>query len=152
MTSVSLESAIAALRAGDREAARAVLAQIREQQPQLVDVWLWSAAASDDNDQKQTYLEQALTIEPQHPRALAALKALGVSVDRPPVSVPVAAAEQPTAQAERRLHKNVASSGSPLAAARLAPTGVRTRRALPWTMIMVLVALVMLIPLTLWLI
>lgn len=151
MTSVSLESAIAALRAGDREAARAVLAQIREQKPQLVDVWLWSAAASDDNDQKQTYLKQALTIEPRHPRALAALKALGVSVDRAPASVPVAA-EQPTAQAERRLHKNVASSGSPLAAARLAPTGVRTRRAIPWTMIMVLVALVMLIPLTLWLI
>ena len=141
MTNAALGEAIAALRANDRQTARTLLAQLREQQSNAIETWLWSAAASDDSSEKCTFLKQALVIEPHNERAQAALLAAGGgTIKSAPPSVAEAVPQQRVVPHKR------------FAAPRLRATGAKTRRSVPWTLIALALIVIALIPLTLWLI
>jgi hypothetical protein len=149
---VSLEQAIQSLRAGDHETARTILRQLAHTESPSPDVWLWLAAASDDPEQKRTCLEQVLSLNPDDQRAQAALRALEKSTATvpQPTTTPAATASttsitQPTASETPKL-----PPPRPLARPQFAVTGVRARRPIPWRFVALVVALVMLIPITLW--
>ena len=158
----SLDSAIQALRNGDRDTARTLLHQLTEAEPLLFDGWLWLAAASDDAKAKRTYLRQALALNPHDARVIAGLRALGETVSEPVVApAPPQAAEADVvpvdAVAEPQLKKSAAKvapaiASSPLAMPRFVATDVRAPRPIPWSMIALACVVVLLIPLTFWLI
>jgi hypothetical protein len=146
---LSLERAIQALRTGDRETARFLLHQLTQAEPLKSDGWLWLAAAQDDLLQKRVCLQQALALNPADQRAIAALKALeagsqaGTPTSNAFVNEPTGA--QPTDQ------PSPTPPAGRLAQPRFATTGVRARRSVPWPILVLVGALVILIPLALWL-
>ena len=60
--------AVAAARAGRRDAARDLLLQLVEQEPQHEMAWLWLGELVDNPDDKIIALENALTINPNRPK------------------------------------------------------------------------------------
>lgn len=146
MATAPLEQAIQALRSGEREPARRMLLALSEAEPTRPEVWLWLAGATDDAEWKRTYLRRVLALNPSEQRAVAALQALGVARAVPTVASAVPASTPIVADATPAAPPNA------LAAPRFAATGVRARRPIPWTLLALLCAVAVLIPLTLWLI
>src|SRR5689334_12849597 len=64
-----LNQAIDLVRAGRREEARAILLPLSQQYPNLEQVWLWLATASEDTQERITYLRRVLDINPRNERA-----------------------------------------------------------------------------------
>jgi tetratricopeptide (TPR) repeat protein len=60
--------AVAAVRAGQRDAARDMLLQLVEQEPEHEMAWLWLSELVDNSDDKIIALENALTINPKRPQ------------------------------------------------------------------------------------
>ncbi len=174
----SLDSAIQALRNGDRTTARELLQQLTETEPLLSEGWLWLAAASDNPETKLSHLRQALALNLQDRRIVAGLRALGEQVGDPmaaassvgevetdvasahPVveaqptsaaaAVPSAAAVQPIRVAA--VASPAAGLPNPLAVPRFVATEVHARRPIPWALVTLVSVVVLLIPLTFWLI
>jgi thioredoxin-like negative regulator of GroEL len=145
MATASLEQAIQALRSGERDPARRMLLELSEAEPTRPEVWLWLAGATDDAEWKRTYLRRVLALNPQEQRAVAALQKLGVAHDVPQLA--------PVVTTTPRIEKSASATPTNVfAAPRFAATGVRARRSIPWTLLALLCAVAVLIPLTLWLI
>jgi hypothetical protein len=153
---LSLERAIQALRAGDRETARFLLHQLTQAEPLKSDGWLWLAAAQDDLLQKRVCLQQALALNPTDQRAIAALNALSQQPGNQAAAsvsntfTPQSAAfpsngDQPTDQT------TPTTPTGRLAQPRFVATGVQARRAIPWPVVVLVGVLVIVIPLALWL-
>src|SRR5258706_7770232 len=64
-----LNQAITLVRAGRRDEARAILIPLSQQYPNLEQVWLWLATASEDTQERITYLRRVLDINPNNDRA-----------------------------------------------------------------------------------
>src|SRR5260221_14151668 len=64
-----LNQAIDLVRAGKREEARAILIPLSQQYPNLEQVWLWLASASEDTQERINYLRRVLDINPRNERA-----------------------------------------------------------------------------------
>lgn len=152
MSTPALEQAIHSLRNGDRAAAQTLLLQLTAEQPALAEGWLWLAAVSEDATQKRSHLQQALALNPQDPRAAAALRALGDAPQPAPLTeMPAEPAQPAQALPLVEVPKLKLPSIDPLAQPRFVTTGVQSRHV-PWTLIALICAIVVLIPLTLWLI
>lgn len=152
----TLQHAIQALRNGDRVAARTALHQFTTDHPLEVDGWLWLAAATDDLADKRTYLQQTLALQPEDRRVVAALRTLDgapaaaatVTTPLPITSDTTLSSHQPAAAVNE-----AETSRNPLVVPRFVPTGVRTRRPIPWRLIALASAILMLlVPLTLLLV
>lgn len=81
---------IAALRAGDRAAARALLAAAVREDPADALAWLWLSGALDDPAAQRQCLERALALDPACAPARAGLAALGAAGGHagPPLRAP----------------------------------------------------------------
>ncbi|MBV9791231.1 MAG: hypothetical protein JOZ51_23755 [Chloroflexi bacterium] len=147
-TDLSLERAIQALRAGDRETGRALLHELTQAEPLRPEGWLWLAAAQDDPIQKRVCLQQALALDPGNQHAAAGLRALEQQTGSPTIQ-PTAATAPITepAAVETPATANVANR---LAQPRFTTTGKRERR-ISWPIVALVGALVILIPLAIWL-
>ncbi|HEY0604117.1 MAG TPA: hypothetical protein VGD58_14460 [Herpetosiphonaceae bacterium] len=147
-TDLALERAIQALRTGDRETARALLHELTQAQPLRPDGWLWLAAAQDDPIQKRVCLQQVLALDPDNQRAAAGLRALeqqtGGGAAQPPVDL-TTGAEPSTVKSA-----TTTTSANRLAQPRFTTTGKRERR-ISWPIVALVGALVILIPLAIWL-
>lgn len=148
-TDLSLERAIQALRTGDRETGRALLQQLTQTEPQRPDGWLWLAAAQDDPIQKRACLQQVIALDPGNQRAVAGLRALDQQSGGAPAALPTVPSQSIPEQTP------VKSPAATIAPQRLAPprfttTGKRARK-ISWPIIALVGALVILIPLALWL-
>jgi hypothetical protein len=142
-TDLSLERAIQALRTGDRETARALLHQLTQAEPLKPEGWLWLAAAQDDPLQKRVCLQQVLALDPGNQRAAAGLRALEQQQ-----AGSTAAATAPAAPTEQ-----AAAATNParrLARPQFVSTGKRARR-ISWPIVALVGALIILIPLAIWL-
>ena len=172
----SLDMAIQALRNGDRDTARGLLQQLTEAEPLLPEGWLWLAAASDNTEAKLTHLRQALALNPQDRRIVAGLRAMGEHVGDPAAAptretdtvvgaVPAGVESQPvkvvvapasTAEAQPAsiavVPPSAAGLPNPLALPRFVTTEVHARRPIPWAVVALACVVVLLIPLTFWLI
>ncbi|PLS77152.1 MAG: hypothetical protein CYG59_25370 [Chloroflexi bacterium] len=173
----SLDSAIQALRNGDRDTARELLQQLTEAEPLLPEGWLWLAAASDNAEAKLAHLRQAQSLKPHDRRIVAGLRAMdepggapmaaGTPAGEahpdvrfaPPVveAQPINVASAPAPAAEVQPASVGATSPAaglpnPLAMPRFVATGVHTRRPIPWSLVALVCVVVLLIPLTFWLI
>ncbi|HEY0734771.1 MAG TPA: hypothetical protein VGD69_07670 [Herpetosiphonaceae bacterium] len=147
-TDLALERAIQALRTGDRETARALLHELTQAQPLRPEGWLWLAAAQDDPIQKRVCLQQVLALDPDNQRAVAGLRALeqqAVGTDPQPAVDLTTSAEPSPVQATV-----TATSANRLAQPRFTTTGKRERR-ISWPIVALVGALVILIPLAIWL-
>ena len=149
---LSLERAIQLLRAGDRETARFLLHQLTQAEPLKSDGWLWLAAAQDDLLQKRVCLQQALALNPTDQRAIAGLNALQSS-NQAGATASSAFETQPSAPQPNGATDQTSPtlSAGRLAQPRFATTGVQARRSIPWPVVALVGALVILIPLALWL-
>lgn len=146
-TDLALERAIQALRTGDRETARALLHELTQAQPLKPEGWLWLAAAQDDPSQKRVCLQQVLTLDPDNQRAVAGLRALEQHASDTAVQPTVA----PVASAYPAAVNSSATTGTNrLAQPRFTTTGKRSRR-ISWPIVALIGALVILIPLAIWL-
>ncbi|MEP7286617.1 MAG: hypothetical protein ABI947_12715 [Chloroflexota bacterium] len=67
-----LNEAIALINAGRREEARAILLPLSQQYPNLEQVWMWLATATDDTDERVTYLQRVLSLNPRNEKARSA--------------------------------------------------------------------------------
>jgi hypothetical protein len=146
-TDLSLERAIQALRAGDRETGRALLHDLTQAEPLRPEGWLWLAAAQDDPIQKRVCLQQVLALDPGNQQAAAGLRALAQqtgSLATQPTTAITSSAESAVAQPPAT---NVANR---LAQPRFNTTGKRERR-ISWPIVALVGALVILIPLAIWL-
>jgi peptide/nickel transport system permease protein len=76
-----LERAIHAVQSGQRQTARALLAQVVRQEPYNERAWLWLAASVDDDRQKLYCLQQALRINPQNTTVAQSASALAGKVE-----------------------------------------------------------------------
>lgn len=147
-TDLSLERAIQALRAGDRETGRALLHELTQADPLRPEGWLWLAAAQDDPIQKRVCLQQALALDPGNQHAAAGLRALEQQTGSPTI--------QPTAATNLNVEPAAvtppaaANVASRLAQPRFTTTGKRERR-ISWPIVALVGALVILIPLAIWL-
>lgn len=80
-----LESGIAAAKAGERRAARALLRRVVEHDPVNVEGWRWLSEVVDDIDARTHCFEQVLALDPDDPMASAELARLGEQrADRQP--------------------------------------------------------------------
>lgn len=145
-TDLALERAIQALRTGDRETARALLHELTQAQPLRPEGWLWLAAAQDDPIQKRVCLKQVLALDPDNQRAVAGLRALEQQADgaTAPPTIGPAASVDPAAK------PSATTSANRLAQPRFMTTGKRERR-ISWPIVALVGALVILIPLAIWL-
>jgi hypothetical protein len=131
------------------------LLQFTEAEATRADGWLWLAAASVDESEKRDYLQRALTLDPHDSRIIAGLRALGVEVQLPAqttVVESVAAVAVEEEEANVIDGPRVESPANLLTPPRFATTGVRAPRAIPWTLIALVCMLVLLIPVTLWIV
>ncbi len=156
-TDLSLERAIQALRNNDRETARDLLQQFTQAEPLRPEGWLWLAAAHDDPAQKRAYLQQVLALNPNEQRALAGLRALDQQAEPQIFSgaggavVRQLATEAISTPADTAESSDATTQATRLAQPRFVATGVRARRVIPWPIVALAAALVLLIPLALWL-
>ena len=159
----ALDSAIQALRNGERDTALTLLHQLTEAEPLWSDGWLWLAAASDTSEVKLAHLRQAHALNPHDARVVAGLRALGENVSDPAVAVPIPGSTatnvaSSTSVAESKPEKSAAAkttwsvSPNPLVMPRFVATDVRAARPIPWPMIALMCLVLLLIPLTFWLI
>lgn len=99
----TLADAIAAVRAGHREQARAALLQILEADDRNEQAWLWLSGVLDTPEERRVCLENVLTINPTNPHALQGMQILAQQhppigaatapiADAPPSAPPVAPA------------------------------------------------------------
>jgi hypothetical protein len=71
-----LNQAINLVNAGRRAEAREILLDLSKQYPQLEQVWMWLATATDDTKDRAKYLRQVLLINPYNDKARSALSRL----------------------------------------------------------------------------
>lgn len=69
MAENSLQEAIAALKAGRRKQARAILAHLLRQDPRNEEAWLWLSGAVERDSERLLCLHQVLAINPNNERA-----------------------------------------------------------------------------------
>ncbi|MCS6841473.1 MAG: DUF3592 domain-containing protein [Roseiflexus sp.] len=74
-----LNAAITAIRAGETERGRVLLAQVLRANPSCESAWLWMATIAETPQQKHECLERALAINPQNSIARRRLQSLGVT-------------------------------------------------------------------------
>ncbi|MCS6939227.1 MAG: hypothetical protein NZM94_08150 [Roseiflexus sp.] len=74
-----LNAAITAIRAGETERGRALLAQVLRANPSCEIAWLWMATVVETPQQKRECLERALAINPQNSIARRELESLSVT-------------------------------------------------------------------------
>ncbi|HMQ35069.1 MAG TPA: hypothetical protein PKD53_30405, partial [Chloroflexaceae bacterium] len=97
------EQGVAALRAGDREAARALLAAAVRADPGDARAWLWLSGALADPAAQRYCLERALALDPASAPARAGLEALGADEhERPHVAARPVGAGVPALSPARR--------------------------------------------------
>ncbi len=70
----TVNDAIAAIRSGDKERGRSLLAQVLRLNPYNEQAWLWMAAVVETPERQRECLERALTINPQNEIARRGLK------------------------------------------------------------------------------
>ncbi len=80
-----LNKAIAALKAGERARARALLADLLRNHPDNLAAWLWLSETLDSVEQRRSCLERVLALSPGHPVALRGLAKLDAP---PPLAAP----------------------------------------------------------------
>jgi nitrate reductase NapE component len=86
---VSLELAIAAVRAGRREEGRQLLNLLIQQNPNNDKAWLWMSSVVDTDEQRARCLYHVLAIDPTNQLARRGLQVLGIIVsDSRPVKIP----------------------------------------------------------------
>ncbi len=78
----ALQQAIAAVKAGDKEAGRRRLAEVIRSDPRNEAAWLWMSAATDSDEQRRACLERVLAINPDNPTARLGLARLGPAAGR----------------------------------------------------------------------
>ena len=66
-----LQKAITAIRAGDKEAGRSLLAEIIKSDPKNEMAWLWMSGAVEYDDSRRQCLEHVLTINPHNQAAIS---------------------------------------------------------------------------------
>lgn len=71
-----LTQGIAAARAGDNERALQLLRRVTEQEPERVEGWLWRASVASTPADKRSFLEEALSLDPDNAEARLALDRL----------------------------------------------------------------------------
>lgn len=76
MTENSLQEAIAALKAGRRKRARAILAHLLRQDPRNEEAWLWLSGAVERDSERLLCLRQVLAINPNNERARQGIELL----------------------------------------------------------------------------
>jgi len=72
----NFQQGVAALKAGDRAAARRLLGAVVRQSPDHIQAWLWLAGAVDKDEERVFCLRQVLRIHPDHPAAARAMSQL----------------------------------------------------------------------------
>lgn len=77
----NLDDGIIALRTGEKEKARALIAKAIKEEPQNEKAWMWMFNASVNDKEKIACLKQILQINPKNTKALAMLENLTNSVD-----------------------------------------------------------------------
>jgi hypothetical protein len=82
-----LQQAIAAIRAGDKESGRQLLAGVLQADPCNETAWLWMSAVVDSDEQRRTCLERVLAINPNNEPARRGLERLDVSQSPLPVEL-----------------------------------------------------------------
>lgn len=85
-----LEQAIQLAQAGQRAEARALLDRIVEADPGLELAWMWLATVSTDRDERVSFLERALALNPDNPTTQEAYAQLTGEVYTPPAEPPSA--------------------------------------------------------------
>jgi hypothetical protein len=80
----TLNAAITAIRTGETERGRALLARVLRVNPSCESAWLWMATIVEAPQQRRECLERALAINPQNGLARRELESLGVTA--PPVA------------------------------------------------------------------
>lgn len=76
----NLEEGIAAARAGQKDRARTQLLNVVRSEPNNETAWLWLSGVAPTTEQALRYIEQLLSINPQHARALEARAVLRVQL------------------------------------------------------------------------
>lgn len=97
----ALQQAIAALKAGRRKQARAILAHLLRQDPHNEEAWLWLSGAVEQDSERLLCLRQVLAINPNNERARRGVELLlskGVTLP------PLAPAAPPAAPPEHEPH------------------------------------------------
>jgi len=84
-----LKEGIAALKAGQRIRARALLQEVVREQPDNVAAWLWLSGAVETDDERRECLERVLEVDPNNPHAKKGLERLGPRTARK-LSAPMA--------------------------------------------------------------
>lgn len=69
-----VDEGVAAAKAGNRAAARALLLQAVQRHPENARGWLWLASVAEAGPEKVVCLQRFLALEPGHPQGLATLK------------------------------------------------------------------------------
>ena len=77
-----LQAGIKALKAGEREQARALLMQVIERDEQNEQAWLWLSGAVTSKEERRTCLENVLSINPKNQLARKGLLKLGVNLEK----------------------------------------------------------------------
>jgi hypothetical protein len=79
MTKMSdnLQRAIVAIRSGDKEAGKRLLAEVIRNDPNDETAWLWMSSVIDSDEHRRTCLERVLAINPRNETARRGLEALG---------------------------------------------------------------------------
>jgi len=83
--SETLQRAITAIRSGDKETGRRLLASVIRNDPRSETAWLWMSSAIDSDDHRRYCLERVLQINPDNETARRGLEVLSQKqVDKPP--------------------------------------------------------------------
>ncbi len=101
----ALQQAIAAVKAGDKEAGRRLLAEVIRNDPRNEVAWLWMSAATDSDVQRRTCLERVLAINPGNATARRGLARLDPPTQPPGAPPPTAAPPEPASPLVGQAHK-----------------------------------------------
>ena len=85
---VTLQQAIAAIKAGDKVGGQRLLAEVIRNDPRNEAAWLWLSAVLDSDEQRRTCLERVLAINPDNATAQQGLARLGSTLRPPALSSP----------------------------------------------------------------
>jgi hypothetical protein len=80
----NLQRAINAIRSGDKEAGKLLLAEAIRNDPRNETAWLWMSAVIDSEEYRRTCLERVLAINPHNETARRGLEALRQQAEKPP--------------------------------------------------------------------
>jgi RNA polymerase subunit RPABC4/transcription elongation factor Spt4 len=80
----NLQRAIAAIRSGDKETGKRLLAEVIRDDPRNETAWLWMSAVIDSDEHRRTCLERVLAINPRNETARRGMEALGQKHEEPP--------------------------------------------------------------------